>query len=209
MNAAPATNTISASECIAADRENLTDVRHHTTLWAGQSRRTAYRWTEGRNASTQGGHDEIKRRRLDAGFCSCRCSGARGRHDQDRLYRPAFGRRRLDRGSRPQDLPISRRRDQRFRRAPRQEGRDRRVRQQDQSSREPDSGAKSGRPGSPDHHPGKRLFGGRGFVRLGQQIQRPQPRQGDHLSQLRCGRSRADQRQMLLLAFPLGREFRR
>ena len=40
------------------------------------------------------------------------------------------------------------------------------------------------------------------------QVQRPQSRQGDHLSQLRRGRSGADQRQMLLLAFSLGRQFR-
>ena len=33
------------------------------------------------------------------------------------------------------------------------------------------SGAKSRRPGHPHHHPGERLFSGRGFVRLGQQIQ--------------------------------------
>ena len=44
--------------------------------------------------------------------------------------------------------------------------------------------------------------------RLGDQVQRPQSRQGDPLPQLRRGRSHPDQRQVLLLAFPLGRQFR-
>ena len=90
----------------------------------------------------------------------------------------------------------------------RQEGRDRRVRQQDQSAGEPDPGAKGGRSGHPHHHPGQRLVGRGGAGGLGDQVQRPQSRQGDHLSQLRRGRSGADQRQMLLLAFSLGRQFR-
>ena len=34
-----------------------------------------------------------------------------------------------------------------------------------------DPGAKSGRPGHPHHHPGKRLLGGRGLDGLGKQIQ--------------------------------------
>ena len=62
--------------------------------------------------------------------------------------------------------------------------------------------------GRPLHHPGQRLVGRRGAVRLGDQVQRPQSRQGNALLQLRRGRPRPDQRQMLVLAFPLGRQLR-
>src|ERR1700733_4442473 len=119
----------------------------------------------------QGGHNEIRRGRHRAGILSYHGSGAGGRNNQDRLYRSSLGRRRIERRGRPQDLPVSRRRDQRLRRPSRQEGRNRRAGQQDQSAGEPDSGAKSRRPGHPHHHPGERLFSGRGPVRLGQQIQ--------------------------------------
>ena len=62
--------------------------------------------------------------------------------------------------------------------------------------------------GHPLHHPGQRL-GVRGGDRgLRGQVQRPQSRQGSAVLQLRGGRSGADQRQMQLLAFPLGRELR-
>ena len=46
------------------------------------------------------------------------------------------------------------------------------------------------------------------LIGLGVEIQRPQSGQGDPLSQLRGGRSGADQRQMLVLAFPLGCQLR-
>ena len=89
-----------------------------------------------------------------------------------------------------------------------QEIRDRRVRQQDQSAGKSDPGAKGRRSGYPHHHAGQRLVSRGGAVGLGDQVQRPQSRQGNTLPQLCGGRSGSDQRQMFLLAFSLGRQFR-
>ena len=57
-------------------------------------------------------------------------------------------------------------------------------------------------------HPGQRLVGRRRAVGFRHQVQRAQSRQGSAVFQLCRGRSGAHQRQMQLLAFPLGREFR-
>ena len=56
--------------------------------------------------------------------------------------------------------------------------------------------------------PGQRFVGRRRADGLRHQIQRAQSRQGSAVLQLCRGRSGADQRQMQLLAFPLGRELR-
>ena len=58
------------------------------------------------------------------------------------------------------------------------------------------------------HHPGQRLVGCRRADRLRDQVQRAQSRQGSAVLQLCRGRSGPDQRQVQLLAFPLGRELR-
>ena len=151
------------------------------------------------------GIQDVGRRAVRGPFCRAR---SRGRYSQDRVHRPPLGRRRVDRRNRTEDLPVSRGRAQRRRRPERQEDRDRPARQQDQPAGEPDPGAEGRRRGRPHHHPGQRLVGRGRTDRLGVEVQRPQSRQGDPLSQLRGGRSGADQRQVLLLAFPLGCEFR-
>src|SRR5277367_1699929 len=74
----------------------------------------------------------------------------------------------------------------------------RRVRQQDQSAGKSDPGAEGRRSGHPHHHAGQRLVGRGGAVGLGDQVQRPQSRQGNTLPELRGGRSSSDQRQMFL-----------
>ncbi len=58
------------------------------------------------------------------------------------------------------------------------------------------------------HHPGQRLVGRRRAVGFRRQAQCAQPGQGSALLQLRRGRSEPDQREVQLLAFPLGCELR-
>ena len=70
------------------------------------------------------------------------------------------------------------------------------------------AGAEGDRRRRAHHHAGQRLLGCRRADRFRAEIQRPQSRQGNPLSQLRRGRSGADQREVQLLAFPLGRQFR-
>ena len=60
----------------------------------------------------------------------------------------------------------------------------------------------------PLSHPGQRLVGRRRAVGLRHQIQRAQSRQGSPVLQLCRGRSGSDQRQVQLLAFPLGCQLR-
>ena len=103
---------------------------------------------------------------------------------------------------------LSRRRTQRQGRHSRQEGRDRPARQQDQSAGKPDPGAEGDRLRHPLHHPGQRLGGRRRAVGFRHQIQRAQSRQGSAVLQLCRGRSDPDQREVQLLAFPLGRQLR-
>ena len=121
---------------------------------------------------------------------------------------PLSGGGASDRRGRPQDLPVSRRRDQRQGRHPRQEVRDRpldnKINPQEslvQVQKAIDAGVRYITQGN-----GSSVAAA--LVGLRRQVQRAQSRQGSAVLQLRRGRPGADQREVQLLAFPLGRQLR-
>ena len=122
---------------------------------------------------------------------------------QGRLHRSAFRTVRASRRRQPEADAVHHRLHQRQGRRARQEVRTGSVRQQVAAVGRADRAQERHRPEHALHHAVQRLQHRRRPDRRRQQAQRPQPGQPHHLSELRRGGHRADQRAVQLLAFPL------
>ena len=130
-------------------------------------------------------------------------SGVGAGDHQGRLHRSAFGSVRAGRRRQPEADAIHHRLHQRQGRRARQEVRAGAVRQQVAAVGRADRAQERDRPEHALHHAVQRLQHRRRPDRRRQQAQRAQPGQPHHLSELRRGGDRADQRAVQLLAFPL------